>query len=71
MSEIEANAKGRERLRALASRLSEEELRLEAGDGWTVGAILAHLAFWDYRVLGLILRWKKEGDHAAEQPSAA
>lgn len=60
-SYIEANAKGRERLRALVSRLTDEELTLQAGDGWTIAAILAHLAFWDYRVLVLITRWKKIG----------
>ena len=61
ISYIETNTKGRERLRALVSRLSEEDLRLQTGDGWTVGAVLAHLAFWDYRVNGLIQRWKKSG----------
>lgn len=61
MNYIEANAKGRERLRDLVNRLSDEELALQAGDGWTVAAILAHLAFWDYRVLVLITRWKNAG----------
>jgi hypothetical protein len=58
---IEANTKGRERLCGLASRLSDEELELQAGDDWTVAAILAHLAFWDHRVLELIRCWKKVG----------
>ena len=61
MSDIEANAKGRERLQALVSRLSDEDLAQPAGDGWTNAAILAHLAFWDYRALVLIERWKKTG----------
>jgi hypothetical protein len=61
MSYIEANAQGRERLWALVSGLTGEELTLPAGDGWTVAAILAHLAFWDYRVLALLMRWKKAG----------
>jgi hypothetical protein len=61
MSEIEENAKARERLQALMSQLTDKELALQAGDGWTNAAILAHLAFWDYRALGLILRWKKAG----------
>jgi hypothetical protein len=43
------------------SRLTYEELDLPAGDGWTVADILAHLAFWDNRVLELIRRWKKVG----------
>ena len=57
--DIEANTKGRERLIALVSRLTDEELGLQAGEGWSVAAILAHLAFWDNRVLELIRRWKK------------
>ena len=61
MREIETNAKGRERLQALVSRLNDEELAQPAGDGWTNAAILAHLAFWDYRALVLIERWKKTG----------
>lgn len=61
MSYIEANAQGRERLRALASGLTDDELALPAGDGWTIAAILAHLAFWDYRVLALLARWKRAG----------
>jgi uncharacterized damage-inducible protein DinB len=60
-SYIEENTNGRERLRALVSRLSDEELAQPADDGWTIAAILAHLAFWDYRALVLIERWKKTG----------
>lgn len=61
MDYMDANTKGRERLRALVKGLTDEELALPAGDGWTIAAILAHLAFWDYRVLELIKRWKKVG----------
>jgi len=61
MNYIDVNKKGRERLQALVSRLTDEELALQVGEGWTVAAILAHLAFWDYRVLVLIVRWKNVG----------
>jgi DinB superfamily len=61
MLEAEANKKGRERLRAITNRLSEAELAMLTGDGWTVGATLGHLAFWDNRVRDLILRWKESG----------
>jgi hypothetical protein len=61
MSYVEANAKARERLWALVSKLTDEGLVLQVGDGWTVAAILAHLAFWDYRVLVLIRRWRTAG----------
>jgi hypothetical protein len=60
-SYVEENTKGRGRLRGLANELTDEELGLPAGDGWTVAALLAHLAFWDYRVLALIRRWEEVG----------
>lgn len=28
---------------------------------WTVATLLAHLAFWDQRVLALLRRWKEKG----------
>jgi hypothetical protein len=59
MGYLEANKTGRERLHALASRLSDEQLALPTGDGWTVAALLAHLAFWDFRALVLAKRWKQ------------
>jgi hypothetical protein len=54
----EANRKGLERLQKLANRLTDEQLALPVGDGWTIAAILAHLAFWDFRALVLVKRWK-------------
>jgi hypothetical protein len=59
MDYLEANKKGRERLQTLASRLSDEQLALPTGDGWRVAALLAHLAFWDFRMLMLVKRWKQ------------
>lgn len=61
MNEIEEMREWREKLRVLTSRLSDKELTLPAGNGWTVAAVLAHLAFYDYRALGLIRYWKKNG----------
>ncbi len=60
-SYVEANARSRERLRAVVRGLSEQELALAVVDGWTIAALLAHMAFWDYRVLALIARWKENG----------
>ena len=51
-SYVERNRASRERLRALAARLSDEQLARDLGDGWTVGVALAHLAYWDARTLG-------------------
>ena len=51
----------RQRLRALVSRLTDDELALPLADGWTVAAALAHLAFWDQRGLVLLRRWAHSG----------
>jgi DinB superfamily len=59
--DMQANDASRARLRAVLDGLSDEELALPAGDGWTIAAYLAHLAFWDYRVLVLLKRWEKTG----------
>jgi DinB family protein len=58
---IAENNRERARLRALVDRLSDGDLARSLDAGWTVGALLAHLAFWDQRILALIERWEKEG----------
>lgn len=58
-SYVERNAVERERLRALVSRLSEEDLRAAVNDEWTVAAVLAHIAFWDARALVLCARLER------------
>lgn len=57
----EANATSRRRLETLARDLSDEELARSNADGWTVSALLAHLACWDQRHLHLIRRWRAGG----------
>ncbi len=48
-------------MRALVERLSDEQLRQPLDGGWTVSAVLAHLAFWDRRALVLLDRWERDG----------
>jgi len=48
------------RLQALTS-LSNEELRRPLGDGWTVAAKLAHLAYWEARQVGALEVWQRHG----------
>lgn len=60
------NAQTRERLRALVARLGDGELARPMPGGWTVAAVLAHLAFWDQRVLSLLEEWERRG--ASEPP---
>jgi hypothetical protein len=47
------------RLRSLVERLGDAELARPLPDGWTVAAALAHVAFWDQRVLSLLDRWER------------
>ena len=44
---IAENAHGLERLRRLVARIDDAAMGRDLGGGWTVGAALAHLAFWD------------------------
>jgi hypothetical protein len=46
-----------ERLRALTDKLSDQQLAGPLQAGWTVAGVLAHLAFWDERIVTLIDRW--------------
>ena len=47
----------RERLIVLVSGLDEAALGRAMPAGWTVAAVLAHLAFWDARALFLLDKW--------------
>jgi hypothetical protein len=58
---VAENAKERKRLRSLVKRLTDEELNLPLGNGWTIAVALAHLSFWDQRILFLMRKWKKSG----------
>ena len=58
---VAENAKERERLRSLVEGLTDEELNLPLGNDWTIAVALAHLSFWDQRILFLMRKWKKTG----------
>lgn len=45
----------------LLSTLSDEALLTPMPAGWTVSAVLVHLAFWDLRALNLLRKWRNEG----------
>jgi DinB superfamily len=58
---ISDNTNSRQRLESLLKSLSDADLARATTYGWTVSALLVHLAFWDNRVLTLIRRWKTSG----------
>ncbi|HEX3220240.1 MAG TPA: maleylpyruvate isomerase N-terminal domain-containing protein [Candidatus Limnocylindria bacterium] len=50
LQHIQDNATGRQRLRDLVARLDEVAQTRTLDGGWTVSALLAHLACWDVSV---------------------
>jgi hypothetical protein len=57
----EQNAQSRQRLQTLTGRLSDADLARSTDYGWTIAALLAHLAFWDQRMIVILKHWKEEG----------
>ncbi len=58
---IERNRTSTNRIRALAARLTDKELQHPVGEHWTVAITLAHLAFWDQRMLYILDKTEREG----------
>jgi hypothetical protein len=58
---VQDNAQSLARLKTFVGRLTQAQLTKQLADGWTVGAVLAHMAFWDRRMLLLIERLQREG----------
>jgi hypothetical protein len=57
----EANAGSYQRLKATIQRLTDTDLALSTDYGWTISALLAHLAFWDQRMYVILDRWQQNG----------
>ena len=57
---IEANRRSLDRMRMFVEAASDDDLRTEMPAGWTVAAVLGHLAFWDQRVQ-VVLDMSDEG----------
>jgi hypothetical protein len=55
-SYVAENARERKRLSMLVARVSDTDLARPLPAGWTVAAVLGHLAFWDQRILALLPR---------------
>lgn len=60
-SYIEENQTQQRRLRGLIDQLTDEQLGQPMDAGWTVGGVLAHMAFWDYRIVTMLARWGPNG----------
>ena len=58
---IERNRASTNRIRALVADLTDEELQHPVGEHWTVAITLAHLAWWDRRVMYVLDMTEREG----------
>ena len=55
------NARELERLRALISKLSDQDLGSMVNEDWTVAGVLGHMAFWDGCALFLAGKLQRDG----------
>jgi hypothetical protein len=69
-SYVAVNNAERARLEALVSRCTDADLGRALPADWTVAGVLAHLAFWDQRVLVLLERWRQDGTFPREENAA-
>jgi len=67
-SYVAKNDKARARLTALVGRWTDADLARPMPAGWTVSAVLAHLAYWDQRIVVLLETWERAGLDAAPAP---
>jgi hypothetical protein len=58
----------RERLHSLVARLGDKDLSRPMPGGWTVSAVLAHVAFWDARAIYFLDKWGPSGEPSAYEP---
>jgi DinB superfamily len=63
----ERNRAATDRLRALAQRLSDDDLRRLIDPPWTASALFAHIAFWDRFVR---VRWERVIEQGGRIPAA-
>ena len=56
---FKSNRKSTERMQQIIHGLSEAELSKTIGNNWSISVTLAHLAFWDQRVINVIETTKK------------
>jgi hypothetical protein len=58
---VERNRSSANRIRTLVARLTDEEMQHPVGTHWTVAIALAHLAFWDRRVMYVLDMTERDG----------
>ena len=61
LSFIELNRASTERIHKLVASLTDKQMQTKVGEHWTVSIALAHLAFWDRRVLFALDMTERDG----------
>ena len=64
---VERNRASTNRIRALVARLTDEEMQHPVGEHWTAAIALAHLAFWDRRVMVVLDHTERDGKLSATE----
>ncbi len=59
---IERNRASRQRLHDVLDRVTEEMMGRKLANGWSVGATLAHIAFWDRWVVARWDQYDRDGE---------
>jgi hypothetical protein len=60
-SYVDANRAALDRLKGFIEKASDADLAHPMEDGWTVASVLAHMAFWDLRVVACVEAWGPDG----------
>ncbi len=58
---VERNRIQLDRLKALVDSATDADLARPMPAGWTIAGVLAHLAYWDQRIVVLMDRWGADG----------
>ncbi len=66
---VEQNRASTDRIREMG-KLSDDALNTPVGEHWTVSILLAHVAFWDLRVLFVLDKTEQDGKLFAHQADA-
>lgn len=58
---FQSNRESTDRMKQIVLGLTDQQMKSTLPNGWTISVTLAHLAFWDQRVIHVIEMAKKDG----------
>jgi nucleotide-binding universal stress UspA family protein len=66
---VELNRASTDRIHTLVARLTDREMQHPVGEHWTAAITLAHLAFWDRRVMHVLDTTERDGKLSVPVPA--